>query len=31
MLDPDDKNKFLNDLYKNYTASKINKIESKTF
>lgn len=31
MLDPDDKNKFLNDLYKNYTASKINKIESKHF
>lgn len=31
MLDPDDKSKFLNDLYKNYTAAKINKIESKHF
>ena len=31
MLDPDDKNKFLNDLYKNYTISKLNKLEAKHF
>ena len=31
MLDPDDKNKYLNDLYKNYIPAKINKIESKHF
>jgi hypothetical protein len=31
MLDPDDKNKYMNDIYKNYHPSKINKIESKHF
>ncbi len=31
MLDPDDKNKYINDIYKNYHPAKINKIESKHF
>ena len=31
VLDPDDKHKFLNDLYKNYTPSKLLKLEAKHF
>lgn len=31
MLDPDDKNKYLNNIYKNYYPAKINKTEAKHF